>query len=846
MTKVCRTIVIFPLLYLAIWVVPITSAVAAEAPVKEVVTAQFGWNADKTKELQTAPQFERNQCTVASKDLCHQSARSSDAGGFEFPDGVAVDTSSTSSHYGDVYIADAGNHRIQELTQTGDFVAVYGWDVNETKVKAGGTEAEDNVCTAVSKDECGTGREATETEGAPGRFGSLESIAIDPTNGDLYLAERLGGKAGVGERIQKLTPGGAFLLEIGKDVNGGTNGNVCTEEEASMGVECTVPEEHSPSSTGTEPLSFGTQAVLATGGEEDLLYVGEEHKVKEFDASGVAKQEIALSSRVDALTVDSGGHVYLVCDGLEGAGRDTILKAEPDGEEVHSSQWPLTLAPRADRADIANFGVLGLAIDSHGRLAVSEIEAVYRDPIGVQYTPFGAILNGENGHLRTNFTTEFESEEKSAFASSNYWVSDLGFSDSGALYGIADSEVVAYTPVRVAEGKVEAAKCSEGTVKESDVTFNCELRGEVDPWGVRGTQVWFEWGNTAILHNKTSAEPISNTKSVGEEEAPVSVAGVIQGLLPDEAANYHYRLAAYDDNVMAPEDPLTSEEVALQTQTVPPRIIGELSASFVSPSSAVLFGKLNPENANTEYLFEYGPCTSLVGCGEIQKTRALNSAAYGKVGTTVEVAGLQPGTIYAYRLSAVNDHSQVALNGVGGAELPEGTFNTLSAPRPQAITGALSAVGSTSAVISGMVDPDGASAVYTFELGPYEGASTQYVVVFSGTAGAGMDFVERTLALSGLQPGTTYAYRITAKSGLGTVPGAPMIFTTLELRSILTAPVVLAQLPVPSVSFPVEAKAPKCKRGYTRDKRDRCVVKHKTRTKGRRGKESAREEEIGP
>ena len=58
--------------------------------------------------------------------------------------------------------------------------------------------------------------------------------------------------------------------------------------------------------------------VLAVGGPEDLLYIGDEHRVQEFKASdGEYKSEIPLASisaepgsKVVALAVDATGDVY--------------------------------------------------------------------------------------------------------------------------------------------------------------------------------------------------------------------------------------------------------------------------------------------------------------------------------------------------------------------------------------------------------------------------------------------------------------------------------------------------------------------------------------------------------
>lgn len=80
--------------------------------------------------------------------------------------------------------------------------------------------------------------------------------------------------------------------------------------------------------------------------------------------------------------------------------------------------------------------------------------------------------------------------------------------------------------------------------------------------------------------------------------------------------------------------------------------------------------------------------------------------------------------------------------------------------------------------------------------------------------------------LTGLQPGTTYAYRIKVSSGYGTSFGEPVTFTTFGLPSVLSSPPLFAMLPVPPIAFPSDGSKPsgeKCKRGFKRNRHGKCV-----------------------
>jgi phosphodiesterase/alkaline phosphatase D-like protein len=372
-----------------------------------------------------------------------------------------------------------------------------------------------------------------------------------------------------------------------------------------------------------------------------------------------------------------------------------------------------------------------------------------------------------------------------------------------------------------------------GAEREGGVAFDCTLEGEVNPEGVPDTEVWFQWGSTPSLGQSTPKQ------SVATGNSPVPIQVTISGDRPNES--YYYRLVAEDENDQAPEAPLSSETRSFKTSAVAPDAVAGPGAEFVKSSSAVLVGEVNPENANTRYEFQYVPyaaCESLEeSCPGMAETGAQESAAYGKLATTLEATALQPATTYRYRLfavNAVNGAHQTAVNETGGLPLPEGTFKTAPAPVPQAVTGAYSALSATSASISGLVNPDGQAATYAFELGVYNPGGTQFGIVSSGAAGSSTGPVEESLQLTGLQPGTTYAYRISVHSGYGEASGETMTFTTEGLPSVLEVPGVLGKLTFAHPPFPSESTVKtRCKKGFRLDKSHKCVATRKKRKLGR-------------
>jgi hypothetical protein len=109
----------------------------------------FGWKvnaSDPAEELQV--------CTAATG--CQAGSEGSGPGQFKSFKGLAIDSA------GDIYVADLGNHRVQKFDPEGNFLLMFGGDVNKT---TGG-----NICTAASGNECGAGVTGTE----PGEFSTWD------------------------------------------------------------------------------------------------------------------------------------------------------------------------------------------------------------------------------------------------------------------------------------------------------------------------------------------------------------------------------------------------------------------------------------------------------------------------------------------------------------------------------------------------------------------------------------------------------------------------------------------------------------------------------------------------
>jgi RHS repeat-associated protein len=95
---------------------------------------------------------------------------------------------------GDVWVADAANHRLAEFSPTGTFVEALGWGVSNGKEEL-------ETCTSSCK------------AGVPGaglgQFNKPEGLAINAVSGNIYVSDA------ADDRVQELTPTGIPLISFG-------------------------------------------------------------------------------------------------------------------------------------------------------------------------------------------------------------------------------------------------------------------------------------------------------------------------------------------------------------------------------------------------------------------------------------------------------------------------------------------------------------------------------------------------------------------------------------------------------------------------------------------------------
>lgn len=207
-------------------------------------------------------------------------------------------------------------------------------------------------------------------------------------------------------------------------------------------------------------------------------------------------------------------------------------------------------------------------------------------------------------------------------------------------------------------------------------------------------------------------------------------------------------------------------KLAIGTQPAP--TVTTSAATSITSTSATLNGQVNPQGAASTWQFEYGGSTSYGSVIPVTAGTTGNGSANESV--SISLSGLTAGATYHYRLKATN---------AGGTNYgTDAVFTATGTPQaPIVVTGSATGVTSSGATLNGTINPQGYAASWQFEYG----STTSYgsvIPVTAGTTGSGSSAEAVNAALTGLPPGITVYYRLTATNAGGTVTGSGSSFTT--------------------------------------------------------------------
>jgi hypothetical protein len=328
--------------------------------------------------------------------------------------------------------------------------------------------------------------------------------------------------------------------------------------------------------------------------------------------------------------------------------------------------------------------------------------------------------------------------------------------------GTHTSSVQAFT---TPDWRPSATTEAQSNVEVVEEQGQATLHGKVNPKGF-ATTYRFEWGTQA----EYEAGEYGHSVPVPDGEAGAGEAGVaVQATIGVKGqTTYHYRLVAENAEGKSPNP----GDRSFTTPDWRPKVTIE-SASEIrgeeDTGKALLSGHVRSEGFSTTYHFEWGTQA------EYEEGKYGHSAPVPDAkllffkypsGEDVQqtIEGLKGETTYHFRL--------VAENVEGKSPNPEDRSFTTPDWRPQLWTVHVGHIDGRHATLEARIDPNGFSTTYHFEWGTqaeYEaGKYGHSIPVPDGDLGSEAGYVRVGHALEGLQPHSSYHYRLVAENAEGT------------------------------------------------------------------------------
>jgi hypothetical protein len=288
------------------------------------------------------------------------------------------------------------------------------------------------------------------------------------------------------------------------------------------------------------------------------------------------------------------------------------------------------------------------------------------------------------------------------------------------------------------------------------------LEAQVNPDN-QTTSCTVEYGLTSSYGTSAACEP-GSLKGFGDERVSLSLTGL------DAGTTYHFRVVAEN---AAHEKREGQDQVFATVPVANTDPVGAIAAR-----TAMFNGHLALSSVDTDYLFEYNAGSECTGGGSTPAADA--GMGSGNAPVSSKVTGLLPHTLYTVCMVTSNDY--------GSQQGSPVSFTTLVAAPANESESVTNATGD-SAELTAQINPDGGETTYHFEYGTTVayGQSTPE----SSSIGASDTGQQALAQIQGLQPATTYHYRVVAsnsQSQPGGTPGEDQTFTTQPLGGELKLP----------------------------------------------------------
>jgi hypothetical protein len=488
---------------------------------------------------------------------------------------------------------------------------------------------------------------------------------------------------------------------------------------------------------GEEPGNVAAVAVAAGTGD---VYVAESerHAVSQYGASGEWK-----------------GWITTTPSGDLGEPRGVALAPEEEVYVADASSavvdrfGPAITVPSVETEKAAKSGLTRTSAALPGTVNGEEKPASYRFQYGDTEALGSETASAPVSGTGTQAVTATAEELQAGHA---YYYRIVGENAAGAAYGL-----IRALETRPAVDALETDPAVNPAPEGVTLTGSLKREGLV-------THYYFQYG-TSDAYGKQAPEP-PGIVPAGSDEREEKEVKTLETNVSGLSANtvYHYRIVA--DNSYG----TTYGRDRTFTTPGPPSICSE-PATAIGQQEATVHACVNPDRLATTYHFEYGETTAY-GTEVPLEGQSIGSGSTA-VAVSATVTGLKVGTTYHYRAVATNE--------AGTAAGPDRTFTTVP-PAPVEATYA-TGITATEVTLNARINPLGNDTRYYFQYGSQScrespNACANTPAPPGGDIGSGSEGLVREARISGLQPDTTYHFRVLASNTLGQTEGSEHTFTT--------------------------------------------------------------------
>ena len=564
------------------------------------------------------------------------------------PVAVAVQQST-----GDVFVSEVLGYRVQKFGPEGEFLLMFGRDVNKTKSEPGSlaSQEEKDLCTefevTIDKVECQQGARGA----GPGAIENpMPRIAVD-SSGDVWVGDA--------SRLERFGPEGEPISEVKLPEIGelsalaiDSSGDFYTLTPSRNGEQLLTPP-----AAGTYTLTFKGQTtapIPASAGRPEI--------------------QAALA----ALPAIGPGNVFL----MEHAGTIADVAfagalAETDVPQLEASAGSVETVQDGSADKLRKFGPAGELLEVLD--AAGHPQALGLDPVSDEL-----YVSDQISTLGTDTLLRFapSGEQTQAFATGevagNPAGDALAFGDTAGRLYATDGVAQSFAPPPPGP-LVEFASTTASPLRKTTATLVARVNPED-----RATEYRFQYVDQQDFEEeggfagpKVKTTPL--TPLEGEADFAFHKASAeITGLVP--ATTYRVRVVAANERATTEgERDEAGDEIPRTFTTLPPAAIDSTSVADVTADSATLQGEVNPLGDATTYHFQYLTEAALKrneaagyppfeGAAQAPLEEAPLGSGEADVAISQHLQGLQTHTAYRYRI--------VAHNALGTEEGQERAFTT--------------------------------------------------------------------------------------------------------------------------------------------------------------------------